>query len=49
MISTKCKVSYRNHYAFLMDDKAFSRILAKVGARGLTYAADPWYRSGEDH
>jgi catechol 2,3-dioxygenase-like lactoylglutathione lyase family enzyme len=33
-----------HHYAFLVDDEAFDRILARVKALGLTYAADPVYR-----
>jgi catechol 2,3-dioxygenase-like lactoylglutathione lyase family enzyme len=37
-----------HHYAFLVDDQAFDRILAKIKALGLTYTADPVYeKSGE--
>lgn len=33
-----------HHYAFLVDDEAFDRILDRVKTLGLTYAADPIYR-----
>ena len=29
------------HYAFLVDDKTFDKILERIQARGLTYWADP--------
>jgi catechol 2,3-dioxygenase-like lactoylglutathione lyase family enzyme len=32
-----------HHYAFLVDEEAFDRILGRVKALGLTYAADPVY------
>ena len=38
----------RQHYAFLMSDQEFERVLAKVRSRGLTYWADPArQRAGE--
>ncbi len=33
-----------HHYAFLVDDEAFDRILGRVKTLGLTYAADPRYQ-----
>lgn len=34
-----------HHYAFLVDEATFDRILGRVKARGLTYAADPVYQN----
>jgi catechol 2,3-dioxygenase-like lactoylglutathione lyase family enzyme len=33
-----------HHHAFLVDDEAFDRILTKIRAFGLAYAADPVYQ-----
>jgi catechol 2,3-dioxygenase-like lactoylglutathione lyase family enzyme len=30
-----------HHYAFLVDDEAFDRVLGRLQALGVTYAADP--------